>query len=511
MDIIRESVTCVFNPEQPYANSDANSLGNNFVLQRPISLDENKNYNIQLKHASLDLVGKLGPSKPYLLIRTSAAKGTFSYTKTILGFTINSTKYLALELDDRLLPPEIWLATQNKLLESFKSTTQSTMVRYQLIWTTSEATEFTICSNNNVIANNVDEMPNSDLPFTPISKARFITMDKTSRIISSFATPDVPTNVCANSDNCDLVGWSGPRAAIINVPFISHLQGTVISPDYDNTTRKGPTGYQFPATGWTTTPKARQTYSFNREFTICIDLKPHFATGGNPLTTSHTVLATNKGYLPQNAAYTLGGQGLGVLKISPQDFDSTTYARTLSTFSLAPTQCPATLTGFYVQFSIINPYHNYLPFQLTPKVGNWSSSNFLTLNRAKCKFMTISRRRTVSTPPTSLLLDGHPWTKLKLSNTLVFFCHTTFPGVNMFSIRVPRLKRFSGSSTGNSIIIHPVMQCFSCIFLWLGPILITLHLSGLLTRIRTKHYWRTFRNLLSVWPPDVGIAVIKIC
>ena len=47
------------------------------------------------------------------------------------------------------------------------------------------------------------------------------------------------------------------------------------------------------------------------------------------------------------------------------------------------------------------------------KVGNWSSTNFLTLNRAKCKFMTISRRRTVSTPPTSLLLDGHPLDKVE--------------------------------------------------------------------------------------------------
>ena len=47
------------------------------------------------------------------------------------------------------------------------------------------------------------------------------------------------------------------------------------------------------------------------------------------------------------------------------------------------------------------------------KVGNWSSSNFLTLNRAKCKFMTISCRRTVSSPPTSLLLDGHPLDKVE--------------------------------------------------------------------------------------------------
>ena len=106
---------------------------------------------------------------------------------------------------------------------------------------------------------------------------------------------------------------------------------------------------------------------------------------------------------------------------------------------------------------------------------------------------------TVSTPPNISPAMAAPWIKLKLSNILVFFCHTTFPGVNMFSIRVPKLKRFSGSSTGNSIIIHPVVQCFS----WLGPILIMLHLSGLLTWIRTKHYWRKFRNLLSIWPPDV--------
>ena len=46
------------------------------------------------------------------------------------------------------------------------------------------------------------------------------------------------------------------------------------------------------------------------------------------------------------------------------------------------------------------------------KVGNWSSTNFLTLNRAKCKFVTISHRRAVSTPPTSLLLQpptGQTW------------------------------------------------------------------------------------------------------
>ena len=116
MDVIRESVTCVFNPEQAYADSDLNSMGNNFVLQRPISLEENKNYNIQLKHGSLDLVGKLNPT-PYLLIRTNATPAMVTYNKKVLGlmFAGGNEKYLALELDDTLYPPEIWLATQNKL------------------------------------------------------------------------------------------------------------------------------------------------------------------------------------------------------------------------------------------------------------------------------------------------------------------------------------------------------------------------------------------------------------
>jgi len=101
----------------------------------------------------------------------------------------------------------------------------------------------------------------------------------------------------------------------------------------------------------------------------------------------------------------------------------------------------------------------------------WGIGQLLTfspLTEPNCKFMTISCRRTVSTPSTSLLLDGHPWTKLKHSNILVFSCHMTSLGVNISSLHVPRLKRFWGSSTGNSITIHPVMQCFSkfsCIYL----------------------------------------------
>lgn len=232
------------------------------------------------------------------------------------------------------------------------------MIRYQFIWTTSEATEFSICS----IPATGNQMPSRDLKIQPTSKATVLSTDNT--IASAFAAPGLPASTLPSN----FISWSGAKAAIINVPFLTFHPNTVVSPDYDASTRRGPTGYQFPTgNSWTVSPVARQTYSFNREFTVCIDVKPHFATGGKPLTTSHTILATNKGYLPQNAAYTLGGHGLGVLKINPKDFDSTTYARTLSTFSLAPTQCPATLTGFYVQFSIINPYHNFFPFQLTPR------------------------------------------------------------------------------------------------------------------------------------------------
>ena len=69
------------------------------------------------------------------------------------------------------------------------------------------------------------------------------------------------------------------------------------------------------------------------------------------------------------------------------------------------------------------------------------------------------------TSSASLLLDGHPPDKVEMFKYRGVLCHMTSPGVNMFSLRVPRLKRFSDSSKSNSITIHPVMQCFSCIFL----------------------------------------------
>ena len=48
------------------------------------------------------------------------------------------------------------------------------------------------------------------------------------------------------------------------------------------------------------------------------------------------------------------------------------------------------------------------------EVGNWSSINFLTLNRDKCKYMIVSHRKTVSTPSSPLLLEGHSLERVEM-------------------------------------------------------------------------------------------------
>ncbi len=50
-------------------------------------------------------------------------------------------------------------------------------------------------------------------------------------------------------------------------------------------------------------------------------------------------------------------------------------------------------------FRIINSPEDFVALQEDiDKIGSWSSANFLTLNRSKCKYMIVSRRRTLSTP-----------------------------------------------------------------------------------------------------------------
>ena len=53
--------------------------------------------------------------------------------------------------------------------------------------------------------------------------------------------------------------------------------------------------------------------------------------------------------------------------------------------------------------------HNFLSLQSDiDKVTAWSSANFLTLNRKKCKFMVSSRRQSPSYPDIPLMIEDHP-------------------------------------------------------------------------------------------------------
>ena len=66
-------------------------------------------------------------------------------------------------------------------------------------------------------------------------------------------------------------------------------------------------------------------------------------------------------------------------------------------------------------FRIINSPEDFDALQKdVDKVGSWSSANFLALNRAKCKYMVVSRKRLPSTPPSPLLLEGHPMEQVKI-------------------------------------------------------------------------------------------------
>ena len=94
------------------------------------------------------------------------------------------------------------------------------------------------------------------------------------------------------------------------------------------------------------------------------------------------------------------------------------------------------------------------------KVGFWSSTNFLTLNRAICKFMTISRRRVETTPPSPLLLDGHPLDKVQTFKYFgVLLSHDLSWGEHIQATcakarKIPGLlyRRFSNFTPGNSIL-----------------------------------------------------------
>ena len=87
-------------------------------------------------------------------------------------------------------------------------------------------------------------------------------------------------------------------------------------------------------------------------------------------------------------------------------------------------------------FRVINSPEDFAKLQDDiDKVGNWSCTNHLTLNRDKCKYMIVSRRKTVSTPSSPLLLEGHSLEQVEMFKYLgVLLSHDLSWGEHVQSI-----------------------------------------------------------------------------
>ena len=125
-------------------------------------------------------------------------------------------------------------------------------------------------------------------------------------------------------------------------------------------------------------------------------------------------------------------------------------------------------------FRTINSPNDFFALQEDiDKVGSWYCTNFLTLNRAKCRYMIVSRRRTASTPSSPLVLEGHPLDQVKMFKYLGVLYMTSL-GASMSNQSVVRLERSLAYSTDDLIKMHQVILLSNSIFLWLDPIL-TMH------------------------------------
>jgi len=87
-------------------------------------------------------------------------------------------------------------------------------------------------------------------------------------------------------------------------------------------------------------------------------------------------------------------------------------------------------------FRTINSSDDFVALQEDiDKVASWSCTNFLALNRDKCKYMVVSRRRTASTPLQPLLLDNHPLDQVKMFKYLgVLMSHDLSWGEHVQSV-----------------------------------------------------------------------------
>ena len=147
------------------------------------------------------------------------------------------------------------------------------------------------------------------------------------------------------------------------------------------------------------------------------------------------------------------------------------------------------------------------------EVGNWSSINFLTLNRDKCKYMIVSRRKTVSTPSSPLLLEGHSLERVEMFKYLgVLLSHDLSWGEHVQAICSKARKilgllyrRFYNNAPSSTLLqlyislVRPHLDYASAIW---SPYL-SMH-------ARIKLNLRTFKNLHVAWLLDYRTAVTKI-
>ena len=85
------------------------------------------------------------------------------------------------------------------------------------------------------------------------------------------------------------------------------------------------------------------------------------------------------------------------------------YIVDLTNISLSDGASIALYADDVLLFRIINSPDDFIAVQEDiDKINEWSVTNSLTLNKAKCEYMSISRKRSPSTPISPLLLEGCP-------------------------------------------------------------------------------------------------------
>ena len=114
-------------------------------------------------------------------------------------------------------------------------------------------------------------------------------------------------------------------------------------------------------------------------------------------------------------------------------------------------------------FRIINSPEDFDRLQNDiDEVGNWSSINFLTLNRDKCKYMIVSRRKTVSTPSSPLLLEGHSLERVEMFKYLgVLLSHDLSWGEHVQAICSKAIGRSLAFCTGDSKLMLLCVQAIT--------------------------------------------------